>query len=560
MKKNENINIDKLFDKARNEKVEFSEAEIRGLVYENSPIINKFNFIKLKGVNKMTLWSGAIATAAIISALTLSFISDMNNEKVANKKPIIATKNNISENVEGANRDDIPEVKDTKIITKKIIISDNDVDIDLDEQEIEMINNNMKTVVLSDEELKELGIKIAHNGEFIEIIMNEKNPQIYTIQVNPNSSLMEFRSLDRHIDKDKINYPLPKMITDNRGSRTIKVFNSEDSRLIINAIKDYTNIKIDIDSLIVDNSWINHDGKLTIDGTSFIFTDRKYCINDSIKLDGLMNISIEVDSLSPQALESISINVDSLPKVVFNSMKIDSSIYELKNKIKMDSSSLKLRKHHKINKDSIILAYRFDNIQTSDDLKITVDSQMRIIKNKVEIFNDKLVNKLIPIEVPIHNAKDKNGKLYKDFKFILWYEPNDKLLDILPSELRAKLQEELNLLENNNESCANVPMTGEDKYLGVWQGCNGALENLRVFPNPTNGPVAVDLNLKEVRNLTITLHDISGRKIKNIQNSTNANVGSWTSKYNLSDVRPGLYLIVVKSERGEQAVQRIVVE
>lgn len=531
MKKNENINIDKLFDKARNQKVEFSEAEIRGHVYENSPIINKSNFIQLKGVNKMTIWSGAIASAAIISALTLSFLTDMNNDETVNKKPIIAVNNNIAKNVEANNSDGKPDFRDSVIISKKIILNDNQNENSIESQSID-VSTNMKTIILSEQELKDLGVKINHDGDFIEVLMNEKNPQIYTIRVNPSESLMEFRNLDRHIEKDKIDYPLPQMITDNRGNRTLKVFNSDDTRLIINTINDYANVNIDIDSILIDNSWINNDGKLTIDGNSFVFTDRKFIYDDNVNFDGVMSISIEVDSL---------------PSNVLDSLKMDSSIFKFKNL-------------NKINTDSIIRAYRLGNIATMNASKTTIDSQMNIIKNKVELFNDKLVNKLIPIEVPIKNFKDKNGKMENDFKFILWYEPTEKLMKYLPEELGNQLRSELKLLENNNESCANVPITGEDKYLGVWQGCNGALENLRVFPNPTNGPIAVDLNLKDVRNLSISLHDISGRKIKTIQNSINANLGSWTSKYNISDVKAGLYLLVVQSERGEQAVQRIVVE
>lgn len=539
MKKNENINIDKLFDKARNQKVEFSEAEIRGLVYENSPIINKSNFIKLKGVNKMTLWSGAIATAAIISALTLSFLSDMNNVETVNKKPIIAVNNKIAKNIESNNNNDKPEVKDTIIMTKKIVITEDEYDFDLDKQGIELINNNMKTIVLSDKELKELGVKIDNDGEFIEIVMNSKHPQIYKMYVNSNKSFMDFRNLNSN--QEKPNFPLPVMITDNIGSRAIKVFNSSFSNIIIdqndNGLK---NIELNIDSLIVDNSWINHDGKLSLDTTSYMSIDKKIKFNDS----NIVNFKFYSDSLGLDALKKF---------------ELDSSIIELRSKddantkmIVLSSQEPSENMNKRININSKVLSM---NIKVSD-----IDIPIEEIQSKMEMFNQKMVNKLIPIEVPVKNAKGKDGKILEDFKFILWYEPTEKLMQYLPEELGNQLRSELELLENNNESCADVPMTGEDKYLGVWQGCNGALENLRVFPNPTNGPIAVDLNLDEVRNLTITLHDISGRKIKTIQSSINANVGAWTSKYNISDVKPGLYLLVVRSERGEQAVQRIVVE
>lgn len=539
MKKNENINIDKLFDKARNQKVEFSEAEIRGLVYENSPIINKSNFIKLKGVNKMTLWSGAIATAAIISALTLSFLSDMKNVETVNKKTIIAVNNNIAKNIEGNNTTDKPEVKDTIIMTKKIIISHDQYDGDFDNQDIEFINNNMKTIRLTKEQMNKLGIKIDNDGEFIEIIMNSKQPQIYKMYVNSNKSFMDFRNLNAN--QEKPNFPLPVMITDNIGSRAIKVFNSSFSNIIIDQNDDrLKNIELNIDSLIVDNSWINHDGKLSLDSTSYMIIDKKIKFNDS----NIVNFKFYSDSLGLDALKKF---------------KLDSSVIELRSNddantkmIVLSSQEPSENMNKRININSKVLNM---NIKVSD-----IDIPIEEIQSKMEMFNQKMVNKLIPIEVPVKNAKGKEGKIIDDFKFILWYEPNEELMDYLPENLRSELQNELDLLKNNNESCADIPMTGEDKYLGVWQGCNGALENLRVFPNPTNGPIAVDLNLKEVRNISISLHDISGRKIKTIQNSINANLGSWTSKYNISDVKAGLYLLVVQSERGEQAVQRIVVE
>lgn len=183
-----------------------------------------------------------------------------------------------------------------------------------------------------------------------------------------------------------------------------------------------------------------------------------------------------------------------------------------------------------------------------------------LIKNKIDYYNQHNINKLIPIAVPIENAKDEYGNKLDDFKLILWYELNDNLISLLPNQLTSKINCELNLLQQDSDICSNIPNVGDDHVLGIWQGCSGSVQNMRVFPNPTNGPITIDFILKDNRRLSIALYDLAGNKIKDLSNDINVQKGKWTDKYDIADLQKGIYLIIIKTDQNEQAIQRILVD
>jgi len=184
------------------------------------------------------------------------------------------------------------------------------------------------------------------------------------------------------------------------------------------------------------------------------------------------------------------------------------------------------------------------------------DSKLFFIKkfNNIErdINNFIRVNKMIPIEVPI----EENGD---NFSFILWFDPTPELLQKLPARVSDMLELELDALQNTNDVC-QTPIKGEEAILDIWRSCNGAIENLHVFPNPTTGDASLQFNLTEPRDIRITLNDLYGRSIKSLSSFHRENAGLVKQSIDLSNLPAGMYLIAVESKNGEQAVQRIIVE
>jgi hypothetical protein len=58
----------------------------------------------------------------------------------------------------------------------------------------------------------------------------------------------------------------------------------------------------------------------------------------------------------------------------------------------------------------------------------------------------------------------------------------------------------------------------------------------------------------------MAVYNLSGQLIKRIGNPTQYTKGQLVKPIDLNGINPGLYYVVVKSDIGEQALQRIIIE
>jgi hypothetical protein len=86
---------------------------------------------------------------------------------------------------------------------------------------------------------------------------------------------------------------------------------------------------------------------------------------------------------------------------------------------------------------------------------------------------------------------------------------------------------------------------------------NSLLQNVAVYPNPSNGIVFVDLEAYELQNLKITITTIAGAEVLT-QSHKNIN-GKFGTSINLSSLAKGTYMVKLQSERGS-VVQKITLE
>jgi len=171
------------------------------------------------------------------------------------------------------------------------------------------------------------------------------------------------------------------------------------------------------------------------------------------------------------------------------------------------------------------------------------------------------INKLIPILVPFGKVESDNELIdNNNFGFILWYDPTPELLEVLPEEIRAILEKELDSYSKTDDVCQSTAIAGEEPYLEVWRSCSGAIEHLNVNPVPANSIINVNYSLKEARRTTISIHDMFGNVIKELQSGKSEQSANYTVEFDISKYESGMYLISVQTEIGEAAVQRIVIE
>jgi hypothetical protein len=156
-------------------------------------------------------------------------------------------------------------------------------------------------------------------------------------------------------------------------------------------------------------------------------------------------------------------------------------------------------------------------------------------------------NSLVGIHVKLESP-DPNV-VYNDI--YLWYEPTALFLERLPERFISELKKEL---EPGDE-----PLP-EDSYTDINRDNAEFLKYLTLYPNPANSGFAnLKFRLSEQRNISITIHDISGRLIKSISNNENIGAGEHNIKMELNDIAAGMYLISIVCESGEQIVKRLIV-
>ncbi len=137
------------------------------------------------------------------------------------------------------------------------------------------------------------------------------------------------------------------------------------------------------------------------------------------------------------------------------------------------------------------------------------------------------INKLIPVLVRNQAEGHENA-------LILWYDAAPKVLAQLPKEEVQKYA---------------TPTTP-----------NGALSGLSVYPNPTSKSTTIHFTLSDKRSISFAIYSLLGQKVLDGGEVTDHAAGMDEIKLDLSKLDAGVYLLIGKTDRGEQLSERIVVE
>ncbi len=202
----------------------------------------------------------------------------------------------------------------------------------------------------------------------------------------------------------------------------------------------------------------------------------------------------------------------------------------------------------------------------------SVTERERAIQHAVQI------GRLVPVVVRtgrIHTPEDSIAQRNRP-DCIFWFEPGRKFLDRLPAEVRERVEREMALdgrlrdAERADDGIApeaRVSLAsdiqaavGESPYLDVLRGAAGAIMESRIEPNPARERALLSYRLSDSRTVALGLHDIAGRRLRELVPSEPMEAGLRTQEIDLRDLAPGIYLVVLSTDRGERAVQRIIVE
>jgi hypothetical protein len=176
-----------------------------------------------------------------------------------------------------------------------------------------------------------------------------------------------------------------------------------------------------------------------------------------------------------------------------------------------------------------------------------------------------LASKLIPIYIRMGNQPIEGTTRRRGADIYLWYYPTRELIAALPDRYRTTLQEELEVLADveadrmkSSDACECLP--GGPTVLGICRLSSGAVTSASLFPNPALGSTTIQYRLTQPRYVTITLNDMSGRYLRTLISGQELDAGAYQVALNLNEVQSGTYLVVVRTDRSEQAVQRLIVQ
>jgi hypothetical protein len=157
---------------------------------------------------------------------------------------------------------------------------------------------------------------------------------------------------------------------------------------------------------------------------------------------------------------------------------------------------------------------------------------------------------------------------------IFWYAPTPELLALLPADVREEVERELREAEHlversregvspeENNAAEEHPASiapGAAPYVDLVRSASGAVTSLAIMPNPAHGMAVLTYGLSRSRTVSITLHDITGRLVRVLAQKTPRDAGAFTTEIDLEGLARGVYLVVIATPDGEQAVQRLVV-
>ena len=89
----------------------------------------------------------------------------------------------------------------------------------------------------------------------------------------------------------------------------------------------------------------------------------------------------------------------------------------------------------------------------------------------------------------------------------------------------------------------------------------GAITSTSVYPNPaTEGGATMSYVLSDARTLTLTLLDLNGTVVATMMQDAKRSSGNGQFAFTLSNIPAGMYLVNLTTDKGERAIQRLIVQ
>lgn len=527
-------NIDNYFEKVKNQEVFFSEEDARNLIENHSQNFSKFKRKKNKGVKKMNIIGASVVGASLIGLLTFNGTTEKSDKQlVKDNTPVV--ENKITDNDTDHSNIPEPELQNNKLFAENDVTNiDDRVDKNdnAKSDEVNIIGNDIDVskvnlIKLNKKEFEDIGVKILSDDAFEFVIPSELANIKYKISLN------EGIQFDEVYDNEfKEGITAPTFITKESGQKIFGRFESEDNTLSMVYSRFFyddtipNNNQIDLN---VTQTWKTNNG-----------TPVYRLADDTNKVHKKIHIVFDTANTENNKRQ-ITNNRIRVSSIIEEEMK--DSLLDPKN-----SDILVSKVFERIFADSTLKNLSMNDRGFDFDIDVTKESPDKIINIDQYIdFDENIrVNKMLPL------AYEVNGNI----EYIFWFDPTKELIEKLPEEYQDDLVNQFNLI-NKDDFCETIK-AGEDTYFDILRSCDGSLKNLTVYPNPTAGALNISYAIEEERNISISLHDVSGEKIKEFKVSNSELKGNYEELYDISELPAGLYVVSVSNNKGEQVIQRVI--
>jgi hypothetical protein len=149
----------------------------------------------------------------------------------------------------------------------------------------------------------------------------------------------------------------------------------------------------------------------------------------------------------------------------------------------------------------------------------------------------------------------------------MWYIITDEFIDKLPKRYSEPLRKELDIISKVSSGEMSYEMackgfTDTPSLLGICRMESANIKDVNVYPNPfAGGTINVDYLLTRDCRLKFDLHNANGEFIANLKQAAGYSAGqnktSLAIKENLS---PGMYMLTIQSNTGDQVVKKLLVK
>jgi hypothetical protein len=407
-------------------------------------------------------------------------------------------------------------------------------------------------IVPKESDLPTLGVTREADGG-VAFYMKGNAPKTYYKSIIPATTWGLMHS-DNQLPESEISVSTkltPTLITDTRGNRRMIIYNDE-----------HTSFRMNHSHNATSDSSGNFEDNLTV----------QYARNldDSAKRKMIIVKKIEHSSVNHNS------DPASTDEVFGNAVK-DLKM-ELKNKIGMNDS-LDFGEIEKMIKKYTNSDQLKEAMKVLKDLKINHSDK----KLQISIGDDSSTKNGISLHGRVNMSvqlKDEDANQSLNDILIndkpIFQEIDDQLKnldDLIPVLMRTSTTTTLNPQDKNTYDngvifwFAHTPeldqaLAGSSipPSLAVHSPSdNKFLSNTLIYPNPAAEEATVHFSLKGARSLSFTLHDILGKRIADLGMNEYASAGEFTRQLSLGNIAPGIYLLVIASDHGEQQIERIVI-